>query len=513
MIERKRSSGERDRLVGMGSGAAASIRRRRAVWFGFGGHVEKCALAVASMDREWPPRARLARGGGRRYILAHLTALKQALALWALALVGVPACASSGGSSPSGDGRTDTVSASIIGGHLDTTTKGVVALALSAHSQLGVICSGSLLAPNLVLTARHCVSQIGNGSSEAVDCVNSKFTAMYDPRNLAVSTASKPQSGSKLYAVEEIREAPGSSSVCGYDIAMLILSGSGVPASEARPLEPVLDHPPTTKQSFAAVGYGLQDPNDTQAVTAGTRMRFDTSSVKCVGAKCPLSDGVEDDEFVGYSPVCSGDSGGPAIDADGRVFGVTSRGDDQCTYALYSNVAAWADFVRSTAIAAATAGSYTPPAWATGDTSGAGTSGAGNGGSANASSTTGGRPNGGSATGSAGTTGSTMPTVDPLGSACSGDCPGTYGCYAATGTPPGVCVPPCSAAANTCPARYTCSEALGFCTPTQPTTKTTRLSGSCSVAPGTKSGTGRSAIAALLGLGVLWFGRRRRSVA
>jgi len=422
--------------------------------------------------------------------------------LSALALLGVAACA--GGSGTADEARTRSVATSIVGGHLDTTTNGVVALARAAHGQVAVICSGSLLAPNLVLTARHCVSQIDDGSSSAVLCGTSQFTAKYDPRQLFVSTDTQPGSDSTLYSIKEVREAPGSSDVCGFDLALLILKGGGIPDVEAKPIEPVLDHAPGVKQAFAAVGYGLQDPND--QYSSGTRMRFDKSSVTCVGSKCPRLYDTEDDEWVGKSPVCSGDSGGPALDADGRVFGVTSRGDDQCTYAVYSNVADWSDFVRSSALAAASSGDYEPASWVTD----MGTAAGGAGGSAS------GGTSGGTATGGAGTTtppeGPVGPTVDPLGSACTGDCPSDYKCYSATSTPPGICVPVCSAATDSCPARYACSETLGVCTPTQATTKTAHISGSCAVSPGAKSTSGASALA-LLGLALSWLGRRRRPLA
>src|SRR5262245_46944477 len=46
----------------------------------------------------------------------------------------------------------------IIGGALDESTSGVVGLALDLGSRVAGHCSGTLIAPNLVLTARHCVA-------------------------------------------------------------------------------------------------------------------------------------------------------------------------------------------------------------------------------------------------------------------------------------------------------------------------------------------------------------------
>ena len=455
--------------------------------------------------------------------MALLKALRLALAGLPLALVSVVACGSADETNISQETRPGAVSSSVVGGYLDTMTKGVLAVGLTAHGQVAVTCSGSLIAPNVVLTARHCVNQIGDGSSPQVICGTSQFTARYEPRVMFVSTDAQPTSDSKLYPVKEIHEAPGSNEVCGFDLALMVLSNGGIPETEATPIEPVLDHAPGAKQAFAAVGYGLQDPND--ELSSGTRMRFDKSSVTCVGSKCPLGYEAEDDEWVGKSPVCSGDSGGPALDAEGRVFGVTSRGDDQCTFAIYSNVANWADFVRSTALAAATAGGYTPAPWVT-DTSSVGS---GGGGASGASGGSGGKAHGGTSNANGGsspianggspsaagsdssaTAGSSS---DPLGMSCTGNCPDGYQCYSATGTPPGICVPPCGDDANSCPERYSCSASLKVCTPKQATTKTAHIEGSCAVSPGVNSARGTSAFALLLGLSAVWLGRRRRQLA
>jgi uncharacterized protein (TIGR03382 family) len=410
-----------------------------------------------------------------------------------------------------------------------------VALALVyPQQQVAVFCSGSLLAPNLVLTARHCIAQIGDDPmNQQVDCSVSQFTEPIAANAVFVSTDTQPRtSNGTLYTVQEIREVPGSSNVCGYDVALLILS-SNVPSAAAGPIEPALGVSTKTNEGFTAVGFGLRDPSDSAGTTAGTRMRFDSASVSCVGSACPVAFGNERDEWVGNSPVCSGDSGGPALDSAGRVFGVASRGDSLCSYTLYSNVASWADFIRTGAQDAAVAGGYPAPAWATDVvtpvTGDAGTSSDGaNAGGANStggvSSTGGANSTGGSAgeTSGANAGGSSptppvqnMPTVTPLGQACQGpsDCPGagTYQCFSSTEQPPGICVPSCTPTGAACPKDYQCSDSLKVCTPVTPTVVSGHASTSCASSVRKPSGSG--AFATLLVLGFAWLGRRRRSAA
>ncbi|HET9955472.1 MAG TPA: trypsin-like serine protease, partial [Polyangiaceae bacterium] len=60
---------------------------------------------------------------------------------------------------------------------------------------------------------------------------------------------------------------------------------------------------------------------------------------------------------------CEGDSGGPALDADGKVVGVVSRSGDACEEPVYGTVTAWRDLIIRVAKRAATLGGYEPPSW------------------------------------------------------------------------------------------------------------------------------------------------------
>ena len=189
-------------------------------------------------------------------------------------------------------------SQAILNGRTDNATTHVVALT----SRLG-LCSGSLVAPNLVLTAFHCVAESpGDGGA----CGERPFTTIYPARTMRVTTDTVVDDfGGTFFDVAELVVPDGVDDICGGDLAMLILEES-IPASLATPMVPRLDVPVVWEERYSAVGYGA--PN------AGTRRRMDDLELYCDGRNCDAPEVIGLYDWYGQGAACRGDSGGPAID-------------------------------------------------------------------------------------------------------------------------------------------------------------------------------------------------------
>ena len=242
----------------------------------------------------------------------------------------------------------------------------------SGPSQCSFQCNGTLIAPNLVLSVRHCFYQ---APRTPTDCTSGEFgPAIGAPSDYWVTAS--PDMGARsaqFHRVESIN-APASTALCGSDLVVLILADN-VPSSEAMPATPLFTQP-SSGQLIAAIGFGISSPG---ATDFGVRRIRQGVPIQCV----PGSSSSEDchdfvptlvqGEFVAAGGACEGDSGSGAFDqsalSDGRgvVLGVFSRGGgttENCVPNIYEELGPWQGFIASTARHAAILGNFPAPAWA-----------------------------------------------------------------------------------------------------------------------------------------------------
>lgn len=222
-----------------------------------------------------------------------------------------------------------TVRPAIIAGSKSSADHDAVVLVAfeDAKGQWEFTCTGTMIAPNLLVTARHCLSAIDDpnvacdasgkqvsGGTIGNDLTASAFGIHRGP-SLPVRGASKAAARGKRIFHD------GAKTLCGHDLAFLLLDGD---VSERAFLPIRLDRAPAAGESLLAVGYGLTKSGTSAPVRqerAGVQVRF-------VG---PFEGSANDppvapNDFLVGESFCLGDSGGPAI-AEGShaVMGIATR--------------------------------------------------------------------------------------------------------------------------------------------------------------------------------------------
>ncbi|MBO6937427.1 MAG: trypsin-like serine protease [Deltaproteobacteria bacterium] len=254
-----------------------------------------------------------------------------------------------GCSSPDVGARRDAVN-----GMVDTAEEWPGVLGMQIEKPEGVAsCTGVLIAPNLLLTARHCVSS----TQPTIVCGSSPLSPPVAGENVLSTTDVTVSSSSVAVVGERVEVPPDGDDECGFDIAAVILRAEAPGGSVVYP--PRLDAPVVAGETFTAVGYGT-----TGTSGIGTRRVATDVPVSCVGSECGISvvqetEWVADDGFF-----CRSDSGAPAIDASGQVIGVVSKGINPCNTPVLSSVYAWREWIRSVGRDAAEVGDYPVPEWA-----------------------------------------------------------------------------------------------------------------------------------------------------
>lgn len=210
---------------------------------------------------------------------------------------------------------------------LARASTGVVAVATTHDGEGSVtLCSGTVVAPNLVLTARHCVSNAIT-TMPSCDADGRSHNGAHlgddaDPSHIAIYVGdhvSVDRDVPQAHAAKTLH--PVGHVLCDSDVAYVVLDH---PLTNVAILPLKLRATVESGEEVVPVGFGGGTDN-----VIGERRPRPRSTVLAVGPTADDATGavLGPREFEVDTATCRGDSGGPAIDIrTGEVVGVVSRG-------------------------------------------------------------------------------------------------------------------------------------------------------------------------------------------
>jgi hypothetical protein len=241
------------------------------------------------------------------------------------------------------------------------------------------ICSGVLLAPNLLATARHCfadISPAGFLTSAPFECgangepIDDGLGGGYiiedgNPADLKVYVGNvvhdivgEPPAARGLEVIHD-----GANTLCSHDIAFVVLDRE-IP--DVPPMQLRWETPPQQGEPVTLVGWGKTDGG-----SSSYQPKSHYSSplpIIAVGPEQPdpaaTGPGVVPRTFETGPGQCHGDSGGPSLDGAGLVLGIASRftgvvsptAPDPCAVAtnesVFMQLASFHDIIEEAFVAA-----------------------------------------------------------------------------------------------------------------------------------------------------------------
>jgi uncharacterized membrane protein YgcG len=237
----------------------------------------------------------------------------------------------------------------IYGGMPSNEDTDAVVLVLTQESQ----CTGTVVAPRLVLTARHCIAPYVDGTYQ---CSNEGGYNPTRPRNppdagfvgapfradtVEIRIGQFPYENEPDAIGEKIYTVP-TDTICRNDIALVRVDRElGVPPRAMR-----LAATTRPGELITAIGYGISFTD------VGGRHERSGIEILAVGKSSvyPEGRGAYDRTFRTGQGACPGDSGGPAMGESGAVLGLSSIGVNDCNsdaaQNYYTHLAPYRSFIE-----------------------------------------------------------------------------------------------------------------------------------------------------------------------